>query len=834
MTDDSPILLDRALRPVAAALLNGGSAGCVLRSGPGEGRSTALRALSQLLADADDRLRVVTLRWPPNAKTTPELRSVLDGRLRGEQGVLLVDDVQYADEASAAELARLGANPRPALAGMVLTSPSGVVLPGALDMFPSVELAGLDDDQLRVVLGPRATVAPDPVVRQIRTLCRRNPLVLGEVAALLTPDQLSGRAPLPPRPPLGPESRRVLARSVPALPRPTRDLLLHLALADGDLTLALSASGAGLDALSPAEHAGLVQVHAGRCRWNPPLLCDAVLQRTATADLVRASRALESAGRDTAGTLRRALLAVTTAVGPASPDLHDAVVTLAAAGRLAEAYEAAVAAIPRAPEAALRARFRTSSAELAWLGGYPDHAMDLLTRREPDEPEDESAHVLRWAVDGTRTEWPEFVAAVVEEPSLAARLTGTALVAGWDTVPPGQLAELALGLRRLERRTPAAGAAGVTALARVATGCSQLSAEEQDALQALAWWVQPADALHPKFWPPPLLPIFLGAEVRYERQFSSLLATPFARSAAISRSILLEKRAYLRWATGRWSEALHDALAGAELARRAGQPALRERLQQAAALVHASRGDEPGCVQARGPDLAWLAELSAGKPDAALDGLAELHRGLPPSPHDLVLRRLSTVDLVTAAVRCQRADLVASVVTEFETWVEAGAAPWARMDLARCRAMLAGADAGRWYEQALGLAAEVGRPAATARTQLEYGAWLRRGKHKREARVQLRAAEVAFTALGATEWARRAEAGLRATGEAAPHVVGDGTLTAQERRIAELAAQGLNNKQIAGELALSHRTVGYHLHKVFTKMRITSRAQLARTLDALP
>jgi DNA-binding NarL/FixJ family response regulator len=118
---------------------------------------------------------------------------------------------------------------------------------------------------------------------------------------------------------------------------------------------------------------------------------------------------------------------------------------------------------------------------------------------------------------------------------------------------------------------------------------------------------------------------------------------------------------------------------------------------------------------------------------------------------------------------------------------------------------------------------------------LEFGVWLRRARRHREARSHLRAAKEIFAQLEATAWRDRAHAELRAAGEAgrptAEAPLAD--LTPQERRIAEMAAQGMSNRQIADMLVLSARTVGYHLHKVFPKLDITTRAQLARALAAL-
>ena len=91
-----------------------------------------------------------------------------------------------------------------------------------------------------------------------------------------------------------------------------------------------------------------------------------------------------------------------------------------------------------------------------------------------------------------------------------------------------------------------------------------------------------------------------------------------------------------------------------------------------------------------------------------------------------------------------------------------------------------------------------------------------------------------FRTLGAAPWAERAEAELRATGETLRKrdMSAVEQLTPQELQIAGLVTEGLTNKEIAAQLFLSPRTVDYHLRKVFTKLGITSRAELIR--DGLP
>jgi DNA-binding NarL/FixJ family response regulator len=99
---------------------------------------------------------------------------------------------------------------------------------------------------------------------------------------------------------------------------------------------------------------------------------------------------------------------------------------------------------------------------------------------------------------------------------------------------------------------------------------------------------------------------------------------------------------------------------------------------------------------------------------------------------------------------------------------------------------------------------------------------------------QLRTAHEMFSAMGADGFAERAARELLATRERArkrtPETRGD--LTAQETQIAQLAREGYSNPEIGAQLFISSRTVEYHLHKVFTKLAITSRIQLDGALPS--
>ena len=175
--------------------------------------------------------------------------------------------------------------------------------------------------------------------------------------------------------------------------------------------------------------------------------------------------------------------------------------------------------------------------------------------------------------------------------------------------------------------------------------------------------------------------------------------------------------------------------------------------------------------------------------------------------------------------------MAAQALTRFDERARATGTPPALGLLTRSAAPLAAQDRARETdEEALALLHPTGAGPQVARTHLLYGEWLRRQRRRREARDQLRTAHDLFEALRLDAFAERARVELRATGE---HAQGrqpghPEMLTPQEARIATLVSRGQANRDIATQLFISPSTVEYHLHKVFRKLGVTSRTQLAR------
>jgi DNA-binding CsgD family transcriptional regulator len=149
---------------------------------------------------------------------------------------------------------------------------------------------------------------------------------------------------------------------------------------------------------------------------------------------------------------------------------------------------------------------------------------------------------------------------------------------------------------------------------------------------------------------------------------------------------------------------------------------------------------------------------------------------------------------------------------------------------ARVRALLSEGDsADALYRDSIAHLSGTRMRIELARSQLLYGEWLRRERRRVDAREQLRSALEAFTSMGTEAFARRTERELQATGERARTrtIETRDQLTPQETQISRLVAEGQTNREIAAQLFISPSTVEYHLRKVFRKLGVKSRTQLA-------
>ncbi|MDZ4270019.1 MAG: helix-turn-helix transcriptional regulator, partial [Mycobacterium sp.] len=158
--------------------------------------------------------------------------------------------------------------------------------------------------------------------------------------------------------------------------------------------------------------------------------------------------------------------------------------------------------------------------------------------------------------------------------------------------------------------------------------------------------------------------------------------------------------------------------------------------------------------------------------------------------------------------------------------------------LARSRALMAAdADAEMYYLEAIRQLARTAVRTELARAHLLYGEWLRRRKRRRDAQVQLRTAYDMFTAMGAAAFAGRTGAERRAAGQTTSDALRADNpfgLTPQEAQVARQAGAGATNAEIASRLFITTSTVEYHLSKVFRKLGVTSRRQLAAALSEGP
>ena len=724
-----------------------------------------------------------------------------------------------------------------------------------------------------------------PVRRRLLAEAAGNPLAIVELPKALTDRQRSGRDSLPARLPLTQRLESVFAAPITRLPRSTRELLLLAALHDRDgaeLSVLIAAtrsfSGAGADDFVAAERADLVRVDTGEdgVAFRHPLIASAMVAITPPSERRAAHRALADALVEDAE--RRAWHLAQAAVGPdesVARALDEAALSAwrrggggakrrsAGGDRRHGGASAAMRALIRAgelsPHPADRSRRLVEAAFLATITGRLDEVDRLLADagQAPDRPTGllfaATAHLLT-SGDGDVDTACRLLARAHDD------IAGEMKADGWEhqgilyvlllvslyTLKPEPWGLLASAMARANPDEVATFRLCFDAYVDPTHDADAIRAGIADAFTAL-----PADAA-----PWQLIPLaFAAVAMDMLAEHRYLLHRMIERerdggaiAMVVPSLMLLCHDSYVH---GRWDEAELLAQDALELATAYGYQFWERQVRALLASGAAMRGDAE-VARTRSEEIAtWAAprgmEVTEGYARSARS-FAALGQGnyeeafvqaagidAPGFPSPGVPGRWAVLNLVEAAVRTGRvAQARAHVRAAWEAGIDR-IGPRTALITAGAAALAADdAHAGPLFEAALALPEAARWPWEHGRVQLAYGQWLRRTHDVASARLHLATARETFERIGALTMARRAGNELRATGVPVARADSpEGTLTAQERQIAELAADGLSNKQIGERLFLSHRTIGSHLYRIYPKLGITSRAALRGALEAM-
>jgi DNA-binding CsgD family transcriptional regulator len=783
-----------------------------------------------------------------------------------EQGavVVAIDDLQWLDLPSAEAVLfaarRLAADPIAVL--LAARSPDADRL---LTGLPVLRLTGLDEKASAALAARRVGHAvPTGLLEPLLTRAAGNPLALLELAGADLEALATDPAELPTRVP--DTVAAAFARRLDELTDDCRTVVLVAAMCGGDLSLTTHASaalGVRIERLAEAEDAGLVSVRAGQIVFRHPLVRAAAYSEAGAKERRAAHAAVADALPDTDVDRRAWHLAEAVWLPDAS--VADLLEAAGERARTRLAYSVASGAFERAarlsPEPALRTTRLLKAAELAWAAGLTERALGLLDSHAREEVT-QRARVRELALRGAiaaRTGRPRdaremLIAAadLSDDPSEQCVLIADAVHASFYLA--GGPAAHELG-RRLAALAPQVTDAKAQALGLIATGMAQIMAGRQGGAEDLRRAV-PIIRATPELHADPerlscvmLVPLFLRDatdaaalggfvdEVRGQAGIGALPAVLFhvARNQAT---------------TSAWAEAEANYAESVRLAEETGQ--VTEKLMSLAGLcwLQSRRGHEDACRAAAASVLAdpttrhlpmaesWVRfalgdlELSLGEPARAIEQFHLLQSLM--QRHELADVDLSPgPELVEASLRLGDRSAADAAATAYERAAQAKDQPWALARAARARALVTGDEsAEQCFEQAMALHAGTLDRFEAARTQLAYGEWLRRAARRVDAREQLRGALADFEDLGASRWAERAAAELAATGETLQPRDTDlrSSLTPQELQVSLLLVEGRTTREAAAALFLSPKTVEYHLRKVYTKLAIGSRAELAEVL----
>jgi DNA-binding CsgD family transcriptional regulator len=779
----------------------------------------------------------------------------------------VVDDVHWLDDESVASLA-FAARRLEAERIVMLFGVRDLDRPRPLDGLPTRQLVGLAEADAVALL---RSVVDGPidsyVAHRLAAETQGSPLALLELATSRSAEQLTAGALTPEPLPIGRRLEDHFLRRVRALPEATQRMLL-VASAEGSGDRAVVTAGAelldvSLDALEPAETAGLLSFGTG-IRFRHPLVRSAVYNGAPAPERRRVHAALATAAGRSGDADRRAWHLGMAAIGPDEN----------VAGELDAAGERAL----RRGGCAASATFFTRAAELSADGGRRvERALAAAQRHLTAGFRIRARHVV--------AELATDIADPLQR-ARAARLEGAIRYTVGDTAGTVTiLIEAARALHPSDAHTARDTLLQALAAARVTGTFTAPGESEIDVATAARSTPLPAGAT------PTIGDLLLDGDVALFLDGHRASAPLLRRAIAAIDDDPSDSEDMLRWlGIASWAAgALGD---DAALRRLAGR--LERSARVHGALVPLSTGLMflglaelfDGAISAAGTHLAERAELleAIGRPGdvgslvalawtgdehvvraaaaAATARARETRHGwmIPFADYAITVLELGLGDyaaayqaasknyadnpflgvaawpnLIEAAARCGEHAAAVQALDELTSriLVDQQSSPTCHGIVACGRALLADdTGAEELYQQAITHLGEGRSVLQLARTELLYGEWLRRRKRRADAREQLRAAHATFSRIGAGNFAARALRELAATGERARRRNGEtrDELTPQELRIAQLAAVGATNPEIANQLFLSSSTVDYHLRKVYRKLDVRSRRHLSQAL----
>ncbi|SFF85409.1 ATP-binding protein [Blastococcus tunisiensis] len=779
--------------------------------------------------------------------------------------VVLVDDAHLLDQPSAQALVfaarRLTADPVVLLAAVRDGRPSALTDAG----LPVLHVGGLSPAASGELLTSTGRRLGSSVAARLHEATGGNPLALLELV-----DDVPLVESLPPGAPVPVPARiaRAFALRADRLSAPARTAVLVAAVGGADLAVVARACGLlGIDAavLDEAEAAELLRVAAGVVAFRHNLVRSAVWSE-AHPGLRRDVHRAVAAALPEDDVDRRAWHLAEAALGP---DEDTALVLDAAAARARDrgAHAVAATASERAarlsPEPAGAVHRLVAAADSAWRAGLAGQATALLARAE-ELPQPPALRVSASGLRGTiaartgsvESARDELMAAAdlsaPTDPDTAILLLADAILACFILADIATVADAAARIDRLVYRAVTEPARWTAAVATGGAGVLTGHGGPERIRRAVRL-LRPEGPLlrDPRLAPWLVLGVLFLRERGTGRDVVTTVVDDLRRRSDLGGlPFLLFLIARDQATDDRWDLAEVNYTEGIQLARETGSTSdlaaclaglawLEARLgREAACRAHAAEALEICAPRHLATFQVWSLsalgglELALGRPQQALEHLRRL---------DALLAGVGLVDvdlspapeLAEAMVHLGRTGEARAQAARHAARAAEKGQPWALARAARAVALTCeDPEFDREFARALDFHERTPDRFELARTQLAYGARLRRARRRVDARVQLRAALDTFDALGAAPWAEQAAGELRATGETAQRRGADtvGDLTPQELQIATLLAGGRTTREAAAALFLSPKTVEYHLRHVYQKLGVSSRAALSSRL----